>query len=136
MPPSLLDERSLRERIALLRSIYDRGRRRLSVLSGTASRRPDAVASVDDLSQVLTDIKQAEPLLRQLVDAWSACHGTLRQRLSADVDELRQCAASCLAIVSSVEQDYTQRRDDVTGRIDDGVTRNRAVRAYAHAMRQ
>jgi hypothetical protein len=85
---------------------------------------------------VLADINRAEPLLRQLIEAWSACHGSLRQRLAANVDELRECAASCLAMVSSMEREYAQHRDTVTGQIDDGVTRNRAVRAYAHAMRQ
>ena len=136
MPTPLRDEHSIRERIALLRALYDRGRRRLATLSKSASAANNSTVSVEELSRVLNDINQAEPMLQELVDVWSACHATLRQRLSSEVEQLRQSAAACLALVSAAEQEYTQRRNNVTGQLDESANRNRAVRTYSHAMRQ
>lgn len=131
-----LNEQTLRERILALRALYERGRRRLTSLSAAAAKTQNTTATVDELSHVLADINQAEPMLRPLIEAWSHSDSTTRRRLSTDIAELQQCAASCLALVSSAEQDYAQRRNHISGQLDEGATRNRAVRAYAHAMRQ
>jgi hypothetical protein len=136
MPASHPDERSLRDTITRLRDIYDRARHRLTALTtqvtNGAARPPQAA----DLAAILTEVHGADDALRQLVEAWSRTQTPLRRALSNDVESLRQSAASCLALVSTAEREYGRQREQVVTQLDEGVTRNRAVRAYSHAMRQ
>ncbi len=136
MPTLLPDEHSLRERVDRLRSIYDRARQRLSAMSADAAKGKAPIPSAADISNILGEINGADAMLRQLVDAWSRSPSAMRRNLAVDVEELRQSAASCLALVSTAEREFGQRRERVVGQMDEGVTRNRAVRAYSHAMRQ
>ena len=136
MPSTFPDERALRERIVRLIGVYDRTLRSLRTVIARQSSAADEIPSAAELSPALNELNAAESMLKQIVAAWTGSALAIKRALAADIEQLKQSAASCVELVTAAEREYSVRRDGVSRQIDESATRTRAVRAYSHAMRR